>query len=139
MKMNRFPADLSTDQINRLRNRFDTKTLVCLIIDKISYASPNLLAQVDNRMRQLLASPEIAFGGIAVILIGDFYQLPPVNAKNLFPCVWRMLKLKEELSSEENFNPTSLGTIEFSKFVKFELIQQMRVSGDVLILKFSIK
>lgn len=129
--MNGFLADMSTDQINRLRNRFDTTTLVCLIIDEISYVSPNLLAQVDNRMRQLMANPEVSFGGISIILMGDFYQLPPVNAKNLFSCVWRLLEMKKELSNDENSNPITRGTVEFSKFVKFELIQQMRASEDV--------
>lgn len=86
--MYEFSADMTTDQMNRLRNRIDTSALVCMVIDEISYVSPNLLAQVDNRLRQLMACPEILFGGTAAILMGDFYQLPPINAKNLFSSVW---------------------------------------------------
>ena len=131
MKMSRFPADMTTEQMNRLRNRIDTSTLICMIIDEISYVSPNLLAQVDNRLRQLMACPEMPFGGIAIILMGDFYQLPPVNAQNLFCSTWNLFGLRKELSSDGESNPITRGTIEFSKFKKFELIQQMRAAEDI--------
>lgn len=51
---------------------------VCvLIIDEISMVSPDVFASVDAIMRQIRFSGE-PFGGVQVILSGDFFQLPPV-------------------------------------------------------------
>lgn len=105
--MSKFPADMTTEQINRLKNRMDTSTLVCIIIDEISYVSPQLLAQIDNRLRQLMACPETSFGGISIILLGDFFQLPPVNAKNLFSSTWTLFGLHKELQFRRRIKPNN--------------------------------
>lgn len=67
-----------------------------LIIDEISMISPeffSLLDQVGKRVRKV---PDKPFGGIQVIVTGDFLQLPPVNkdstasAGMLFDCkAWK--------------------------------------------------
>ncbi|CAG2185521.1 PIF1 [Mytilus edulis] len=49
-----------------------------LIIDEISMVSSKVLNQVQVLCRQIRNSPDI-FGNIQVILVGDFYQLPPVS------------------------------------------------------------
>ena len=56
---------------------------VLLIIDEISFGTPNLLAATDRRMRQIRDNDQ-PFGGIAVIITGDFHQLPPVRATSFF-------------------------------------------------------
>ena len=80
LKQKKFVSDASTDQLNQLRSRLNTTNLVMLVIDEISYISPEVLGQIDNRLRQLMAKPDIPFGGIAVLLMSDFFQLPPVAA-----------------------------------------------------------
>ncbi len=49
-----------------------------LIIDEISMLSANTLSMVDVVCRTLRGSPE-PFGGLQVILVGDFFQLPPIS------------------------------------------------------------
>ncbi len=61
-----------------------------LIIDEVSMLSGETLTMVDQACRTLRSSGA-PFGGLQVILVGDFFQLPPVsgakkwgNTENLF-------------------------------------------------------
>jgi ATP-dependent DNA helicase PIF1 len=48
-----------------------------LIIDEVSMLSSETLSMVDAVCREIRRSSE-AFGGLQVILVGDFFQLPPI-------------------------------------------------------------
>ena len=48
-----------------------------LIIDEISMLPPQTLQMVEAICREVKDSPE-PFGGMQVVLVGDFFQLPPV-------------------------------------------------------------
>ncbi len=50
-----------------------------LIIDEVSMLSGQVLSMVDTVLRTLRHEPERAFGGLQVVLVGDFFQLPPVS------------------------------------------------------------
>lgn len=50
-----------------------------LIIDEVSMLSANVLSMVDEVARTVRHEPERAFGGMQVVLVGDFFQLPPVS------------------------------------------------------------
>jgi ATP-dependent DNA helicase PIF1 len=52
-----------------------------LIIDEISMLHDFRLDIVDEVLRRIRESPE-PFGGMQVILCGDFFQLPPVNRRD---------------------------------------------------------
>ena len=51
-----------------------------LVIEEVSMLPPNALSMVDAICRQIKQSSE-PFGGIQIILVGDFFQLPPVMKK----------------------------------------------------------
>lgn len=53
-------------------------------MDEISMLGQNMMVWVDKRLRQVTTHLDIPFGGISVILIGDFAQLPPVGDHPLF-------------------------------------------------------
>ncbi len=48
-----------------------------LIIDEVSMLSPNMLDMVDQVCKALRRSQE-PFGGLQIVLSGDFFQLPPI-------------------------------------------------------------
>jgi ATP-dependent DNA helicase PIF1 len=49
-----------------------------LIIDEVSMMTPEVL-ELLNDVAQTLRCKPVPFGGMQVILVGDFFQLPPVN------------------------------------------------------------
>jgi ATP-dependent DNA helicase PIF1 len=54
-------------------------TTQLLVIDEISMMTPELLEKL-NEIAKKIKKSEKPFGGIQVIFVGDFYQLPPVSA-----------------------------------------------------------
>ena len=59
-----------------------------LIIDEISMMSDEIFEKLDQ-LGQLLRWNEKPFGGVQIICLGDFFQLPPINAKFVFEsAVW---------------------------------------------------
>ena len=63
----------------KLQTRF--KKLKVLIIDEISMVSPNIFSAMDKILQAFKENKE-PFGGIQVILSGDFFQLPPISQSN---------------------------------------------------------
>jgi ATP-dependent DNA helicase PIF1 len=50
-----------------------------LIIDEVSMLSGNVLSMVDAVCREVRRRPDDSFGGLQVVLVGDFFQLPPIS------------------------------------------------------------
>lgn len=67
--------------LTNARVKRNYKKVKVLIIDEISMLHMHQLDMVDTIARYLLNS-ELAFGGIQVVLCGDFFQLPPVNTSS---------------------------------------------------------
>ncbi|MBP6855061.1 MAG: AAA family ATPase [Candidatus Pacebacteria bacterium] len=57
------------------------KNTTTLIIDEISMLSSSTLDCVDKVCRKLRDTDE-PFGGVQVVLVGDFFQLPPISNAN---------------------------------------------------------
>lgn len=66
------------EHITKGRRDIIEKTDV-LIIDEISMLHDFRLDMVDEVCRVVRKQPDLPFGGIQVIMSGDFFQLPPVN------------------------------------------------------------
>lgn len=66
------------DNLSKSRREIIEKTDV-LIIDEISMMHDFRLDMIDNIARMVRRKADIPFGGIQVIMSGDFFQLPPVN------------------------------------------------------------
>lgn len=66
------------DNISKGRREIIEKTDV-LIIDEISMLHDYRLDMVDEVCRLVRKKPDDPFGGIQVVMSGDFFQLPPIN------------------------------------------------------------
>jgi hypothetical protein len=54
------------------------------VIDEISFVGAKMFNVVNNRLRSIKHIQNIFFGGVAVIMIGDFYQTPLVKDSWIF-------------------------------------------------------
>lgn len=70
--------DRFVDHIAKGRREIIEKTDI-LIIDEISMLHDYRLDMVDEVCRLVRKAPDVPFGGIQVVMSGDFFQLPPVN------------------------------------------------------------
>lgn len=85
------------EHVSKGRRDIINKTDV-LIIDEISMLHDYRLDMVDMACRLVREEPDVPFGGIQVVMSGDFFQLPPINrdgsrAGGFVVCsdVWREL------------------------------------------------
>ncbi len=106
-----------------------------LIIDEISMLSANTLDMIDVICRTVRRKPE-AFGGMQVILVGDFFQLPPISRDTNTTAfafranVWREAKfvtcyLTEQHRQADTEFLSLLGAIRSGELdqIHFELLQ----------------
>ncbi|NTW14805.1 MAG: AAA family ATPase [Candidatus Moranbacteria bacterium] len=50
-----------------------------LVIDEVSMLDARVLSLVERMCRRAKGSTSLPFGGLQVVLVGDFFQLPPVS------------------------------------------------------------
>lgn len=76
-------SDLSIATLQSLQSLFQDCRF--LIIDEKSMIDVRTLSLIDDRLRAILpTSSHQPFGGVNVLLCGDFFQLPPVGGKPLY-------------------------------------------------------
>lgn len=112
--------DTLVEKLYQKHNRYKLTTLRrlrVLIIDEVSMVLPDFFEKMDHILRQARSyQSSRPFGGLRVIMFGDFYQLPPVH--------------KGEPRSGEHFcNQTTAWSTLHPSVV--ELTQQVRQEGDV--------
>lgn len=77
-----------------------------LIIDEVSMLSADTLAMVDAVCREVRRNA-LPFGGLQIVLVGDFFQLPPVQKTDAE--AGRLIRMKAgfayESASWHNLNP----------------------------------
>ncbi len=56
--------------------------LELLIIDEVSMVRCDMLDAIDVILRHFRRRPDVPFGGVQVLYIGDMYQLPPVTQQH---------------------------------------------------------
>ena len=103
--------------IKRVRMRANTRhnwvNTDVLVVDEISMLSHELFDVLDGVARCIRRCPHEPWGGLQVIGVGDFYQLPPVRAKYCF----------DSATFSELFPPLSC----------VELTTNFRQGGDALL------
>ena len=110
-------------------NRWKKTTV--LIIDEISLIDMKIFNFLD-KIGKHIRGKDAPFGGIRILVVGDFYQLPPVNGDFCFISeVWDStfdynINLKTSYrSSDINMNKI-LNTIRKGKILKPNMLQKLR-------------
>jgi len=107
---------LGEDSLNTLKSALQNISI--LIIDEVSMISKPLLEYVNGRLQQIKKhSKSKPFGNISILVVGDFYQIPPVYGKLL-----------------NNVNLGAISADLWSYFHIFNLTEVMRQKDD---LKFA--
>jgi hypothetical protein len=121
----------SDEKKKKFINRYDIEKISCIVVDEISTLRPYMLAYLSARLMELLPESGKDFGGLAVILCGDFDQLPPVGSDNLAAAT---MKYEEQLDgritrwdqSKHCVNVHNEGLRLLQKAFCFQLTQQHR-------------
>ena len=74
--------ELQGESLQRLQLKLESKAY--LIVDEMSMIGHKMLSWLDNRLRAGTGNQDKPFGGISIILLGDFGQLPPVGDRPLY-------------------------------------------------------
>ena len=77
---------LNTEKANELTLAY--KDVKLLIVDEVSMCGCKLLYKINTRLKQIFDHTK-DFGGISLIVVGDFFQIPPVNDQFIFQCPGR--------------------------------------------------
>ena len=68
-------ADILARQHPKVRARL--QHCKCLLVDEISMVPADLFGKLDQVLRSIRRLPGVPFGGVKLIIVGDFAQLPP--------------------------------------------------------------
>ena len=147
LKMHERPEVTISDVAKRAAISQKLKPVIALLIDEVSMVSPQHLAKIDEHLRFFKDSNQ-EFGGLHVILVGDFFQIPPCSGQ-LLPIACRQKEdflslpshkkkpIKGQDLSTLKDSPTSIDnqTIQigiklFRSFELFELRTQLRAAQD---------
>ncbi|KAF6517792.1 hypothetical protein HZS61_003353 [Fusarium oxysporum f. sp. conglutinans] len=83
LPMDRAFTELSPADANAIQKKL--RDVRYLVIDEKSMLGLRQLSWIDKRLRQVFpARAAEFFGGISIILVGDFFQLPPIANKPLY-------------------------------------------------------
>lgn len=107
---------LDAASLNTIRCKLADLKLI--IIDEISMVGTRMFHQIDTRLRQIFQT-EQPFGGISILVVGDFRQLSPVGDSWIF--------------TGNRTNPTSelVGPYLWRMFSFYELTEIMRQRDDI--------
>jgi len=93
------------DKRKAFKKRYDLERISCIVVDEISTVKPYMLAYLNARLMDLYPdSGGKLFGGRAVVLLGDFDQLPPVGDDSLACAAMKYeeAKFKKKISTDND-------------------------------------
>ena len=87
--------ELNANVLQKIDGCVDRKNLSVVIVDECSMITPHLLHKLDRRLRQIM-EVDRPFGGLAIVLCGDFWQLPPPTSDAMHVCLLKKLAKLDE-------------------------------------------
>ncbi len=73
--------------IDKIFKSFGENQLKMVVVDEVSMLSAQFLVLLDTRL-QSMHKPDQTFGGISILLIGDFIQLPVTTGRDLWSVMY---------------------------------------------------
>ena len=83
----------------QFKEKLQIDILLLLVIDEILTVSSILFATLDIQMRRVTNIYSTPFGGIPILFVGDFSQLPPVMGISLTRKLLSSIKIEKEMMS----------------------------------------
>ena len=65
-------------------DRNEWKCVKILVVDECSFCSQGQLERLDKRLRRLRSIPDVPYGGLHIIFIGNLHQLVPFDGDSLY-------------------------------------------------------
>ena len=101
-----------------------------VVLDEVSMVTPRMFATLNSRLQQGKGNNQ-DFGGLSIILVGDFFQLPPVLGDGLYAGAMKELIAKDSGTPFRFGTPYQQGVELFRKFSLFVLKEQKRCKDPV--------
>ena len=106
-------SSVSHDKLSTMR--FLLQNLKVLVIDEISMVGLPMLEDINERLQLIMGTADTTlYGGVSVLAVGDFHQLPPVRKQPVYAF---------SKDSYKRLNPTHLWR---DLFLLYELTEIMR-------------
>ena len=77
----------ASNAIDEIRIALGGNKLKIVVVDEVSMLSTQFLILLDSRLRAIY-KPDVPFGGISILLIGDFVQLPVTSGRDLWSVMY---------------------------------------------------
>jgi len=100
------------------------KTIDVVIVDEVSMLHPQDLARADAALRIAMKKPNVPFGGMRFIFVGDFLQLEPVHNGCL--CCMNLPK-GQETKTNYSFQTKAWSTADIKVFQLTKIVRQQDI------------
>jgi hypothetical protein len=77
----------ASNAIDEIQTALGGNKLKIVVVDEVSMLSTQFLVLLDSRLRAIY-KPGVPFGGISILLIGDFIQLPVTSGRDLWSVMY---------------------------------------------------
>jgi hypothetical protein len=114
-KSRRHKGKISSKILRLLQTKY--KYLKILVLDEISMINDDIFGRLDLNLQAIMESNE-PFGGISILVVGDFFQLPPVIPPSVFE------------DPKDGTYDALLGSRWKGRFKLYELTEIVRQVGD---------
>jgi hypothetical protein len=113
-----------------LRETF--KSVKLFLLDELSMISPNYIGMMSYALKKVFNSDE-DFGGLAVVVMGDMFQIPTIGAISIPQAVIDSYRNKKKV---KNNIMTIDGIRIVTRIFCIPLLEQMRAKNDPILTKF---
>ena len=124
--------ELKADKLTQLRHRLNEAHVV--IIDEVSMIGAALLGKLHARLCQVATTENdrtMDFGGHCMVMVGDFYQIPPVGDHCLVNAIMDTFVYEtQETKNRSPASPSAIGARLFRSFDLTQLVTQVRAASD---------